>query len=151
MSFFYSQPIGGLEMIIQKRFTRLLMATFLSLTLVGCGGGGGDSSSDSGSSASPSATVSNLCVALDEKDVDQAIEMFDESVQDKYRDILNQAKDHWPEIAKELRDNSEEVYVKESEGGGVAKYKITRIENGDEMVSYILLMKFYNEWKIVTF
>ena len=83
--------------------------------------------------------------------VGNRVEMFDESVQDKYRDILNQAEDHWPEIAKELRDNSEKVYVKESDGGGVAKYKITREKNGEEVVSYILFMKINNEWKIVSF
>ena len=127
---------------------------FSLMTFIGCGGGGGDEPTPpkpTPLTLTPDTTISDLSKALNKGDVDQAIELFDASVQEKYRDIFDAAKGHLPEIANELENNIQEVYVKETGDGGVAKYKITREENGQEIVSYILLMKINDEWKIVSF
>jgi hypothetical protein len=109
-------------------FIKLLLI-ILVFFFFSCGGGSGDGESD-GQAENPESIISNLSDALEEKNVTWAINFFDDSVQEKYIEILNLANDYLPEVAHELR---------------------TRQENGKTLVNYIELMKINNEWKIITF
>lgn len=79
--------------------------------------------------------------------VDKAVLLFTDATQEKYRGIFNYLGDSLPQIAQEM-DNIQLIYLKD----GRAKYRIRRMEDGQEITYYIYFHLLSDGlWKIYQF